>query len=695
MVSAEVGELRAAWLVLQRAAAAIRRRLPQALAIAGLAAAAVLLRLALRPDRYEARGLLQVGLNVDVNQDEDFRFAGTAARAFLSQVELLSSERVFTEALFAAGGAEIPPGRARDEALDDWKDHVTVRPVRNTFLVEVEAWDPVPAQAARRVNALFEVYVRVSNEFLGERYRVQNAQAQRREQDALEALRAADARREAFLTGYGDVAFEPRANALAVRSGELEARAARIDVERASIAAEASLVALNLDPTADEAPEVLLGRLGFLLQAKEIMEPLRDARSALAEVEAGLEPEHPLVQLRRQQLEAQGASLRASVRTLSLGRQEDLRCRAGTLESERAETARLLAELERERFRMTELQSNLERLEREVAYYERELETTRDSQWRAEGRSQIELAAAVLAAAEVPHEPTSPFTPLALGVIALGALALGGLGVIVWDRVDDTLRQDDDLAGADLSVLARIPALAPGQDEGALVQALAADGPPTLSGEAFRLLRTNALHALGGPARPTLLVTSAVPGEGKSIAAASLAAIMARTDGPALLIEADLRRPRLARLLGVEAGVGLAQVLLAQRELADAVAPTSIEGLSLLPAGLSPASNPSDLLGAGALAGILEAARARYRTIIIDTPPALGMADASLLAPRVDGVLFVVRLGHARRRDVLASLAQLRAVGARLAGLVLTGHAEPPAYLPYGMAPLEPDGAAV
>jgi succinoglycan biosynthesis transport protein ExoP len=695
--AAEMGELRAAWSVLRRTTGAMRRRWPQALGIAALALTAVLLRLAIRPDRYEARGLLQVGLNMDVEEGEDFRFAGTATRAFYSQVELLSSERVLTQAMARADGAEVAPGRARDEALELFLDHLSVRPVRNTFLVEVSSWDPVPERSASRINALFDVYVRTSNEFLGERFRVQNALAQRREQDALGALRDAGARRAAFLERHGEVSFEARGTALAVRSGELEARAARVDVERSTIAAEASMVAANLGPGDDSAsPEVMLGRLGFLLQAKELLAPVQEARSELARAEAELEAGHPLVRLQREVLRAQTDAVRTSLRALSEGRREELSSRAASLAGEHAEVARLLTELERERFRLTELQADHERLVREEAYYERELETTRASQWRTQGRSQVQLAAVILASAEVPREPASPFTPFALATAVLGALALGVLVVAVWDHVDDTLRSDEDVMDATgLPVLARLPALDVRQDERAVLRASADDSQAAAIGEAVRLLRTNTLHALGRPDRVVLLVTSAVPGEGKTLSSAALAAVMARTDGPALLVEGDLRRSRLGPLLGVDARDGLGQVLLGQRELAEAALSTELEGLSLLAAGPATSIRPSDLFTAGALARLVEAARAVFRVVVVDTPPVLGIADTSLLAPHVDGVLLVVRLGRARRRDVQATLTQLRAVHARVAGLVLTGHPERVAYLSYGprTSPLEPGRA--
>lgn len=689
MVSeAETSELREAWLLLWHAGSTLRRRWVQALTISALVAAAILLRLTLRPPSYEARGLLQVGLNVDVDAGDDLRAAGMADRAFHSQVELLKSDRVLTEALFQVSGGPIPPGSTRDDALADYLAHVRITPVRNTFLIEVEGWDREPDRAARRINALFDVYVRISNEFLGERYRLQNELARRRERDIQEALRGADARREAFLARWGEVSFEARAHALEVRSGELEARAARVDVERATVAAETSMIAANLDPDDRASPEVMLGRLGLLLEAKELLEPLHALRAELARAEAVSESDHPGLWSLREQVRAQVDALRTSLRALSEGRREELHHRTIALATEQAQVVRLLEELERERFRLTELQADHERLEREVAYYERELEAARASQWRSEGRSQLQLAAAVLGPAEVPREPSSPFRPLVMALIALGSLSVGAVSVLVWDQVDDTVRAEDDLALSarhGLSVLARIPAHDPGLDEAAL---LGADAQPSATGEAIRLLRTNVLHALDGRERPVLLITSAVAGEGKTLCAAQLALVLARTRGPVLLVEGDLRRPRLGRLFGRQAERGLTQVLLGDCDLAAALVPSGREGLSLLPAGSTPVVSPGDLLTSAALSRLIGEARASFRTVVIDGPPVLGLADASLLASHADAVLHLVRLAHVRRREVEASLEQLRGIGAGLAGVVLNGHQELPAYYPtYGAAP--------
>ncbi len=690
--ASEASELREAWLLLRRAGGALRRRWAQALTIAVVVAAAIVLRLTLRPVTYEARGLLEVGLNVDVDAGDDLRAAGMADRAFHSQVELLQSDRVLTEALFEVAGEPIPPGRARDEALQRFLAHVRIKPLRNTFLVEVEGWDPAPELAARRINALFDVYVRISNDFLGERYRLQNELARRREREVQEALRGADARREAFLARWGEVSFAARSHALAVRSGELEARAARVDVERATVAAATSLLATNLDPDDRASPEVMLGRLGLLLEGKELLEPLHAVRGELARAEATSEPEHPAVWALREQVRAQVDSLRASLRALTEGRREELRHRTIALMTEQAQVVRLLEELERERFRLTELQADHERLEREVAYYERELEATRASQWRAEGRSQLQLAAAVLAPAEVPREPASPFRPLVLALIVLGSLGVGAASVLVWDQLDDTVRGEDDLALAGrsgLAVLARIPTHDPGLDEAALLRSgTAPDARTAPTGEAIRLLRTNVLHALDGRERPVVLVTSAIAGEGKTLCAAQLALVLARAGAPVLLIEGDLRRPRLGRLFDRQTERGLTQVLLGDCELAAAIVPSGHDGLSLLPAGQAPASSPGDLLTSGALARLIAEARASFGTVVIDGPPVLGLADSSLLAAHADAVLHLVRLAHVRRREVDASLEQLRGIGAGPVGVILNGHQELPAYYPtYGAPP--------
>jgi receptor protein-tyrosine kinase len=209
------------------------------------------------------------------------------------------------------------------------------------------------------------------------------------------------------------------------------------------------------------------------------------------------------------------------------------------------------------------------------------------------------------------------------------------------------------------------------------------------------------LTAAGDTMPLVLLVTSARVGEGRSSTAVGLARLHAQSGARTLLIDADLRRPRLQALLGAPGGPGLGDIL--QGKPVD---PASIlhqderTGLELLAAG-DAQGDPTSLLGSAALRWLLAGLRLRYELIVVDAPPLLGVSDARLLASLADLSLLVVRWGGTQRQDVRRALRILEAAGARLAGGVLTmvdtkrqagyGHGDSGRYR-HGRCTLDCDG---
>lgn len=177
--------------------------------------------------------------------------------------------------------------------------------------------------------------------------------------------------------------------------------------------------------------------------------------------------------------------------------------------------------------------------------------------------------------------------------------------------------------------------------------------------EDFRRLRTCILHPPDGGKPPrTILVVSAVSGEGKSFVSAGLAVSLARGLAEyALMIDCDLRRPSLASLFGQADEQGLADYLEYGEELPQLIRKTGMNKLSLIASGQPPA-NPSELLGSERLAAMVADVARRYsdRYIIFDSPPVLRAAETSVLARLVDGVVLVVREGRSRREDVRQAL---------------------------------------
>jgi capsular exopolysaccharide synthesis family protein len=194
--------------------------------------------------------------------------------------------------------------------------------------------------------------------------------------------------------------------------------------------------------------------------------------------------------------------------------------------------------------------------------------------------------------------------------------------------------------------------------------------PRSAAAEAYRTLSTNIrFSSLDRPVR-TLLVTSVGANEGKSIVLANLAITMAEGGRRIVMVDCDLRRPALHTLFGLGDQPGLTTMVL-DESLAPPFQPTSVANVSLVAAGPLP-PNPSELISSERFTRVLSAIGADADVVLLDAPPMSAVADASILATRVDGVLLVVDSGRTRRDAARRATDQLQRVGARLLGAVLT-----------------------
>ncbi|MFC0560835.1 CpsD/CapB family tyrosine-protein kinase [Halalkalibacter alkalisediminis] len=188
--------------------------------------------------------------------------------------------------------------------------------------------------------------------------------------------------------------------------------------------------------------------------------------------------------------------------------------------------------------------------------------------------------------------------------------------------------------------------------------------------EQYRTIRTNIEFSAVDREIKTIVVTSAGPGEGKSTTAANLAIVMAQNGQSVLLLDGDLRKPTAHYTFNVSNMSGLTNVLTKQSDLETTVKETRIQNLSLLPCGPLP-PNPAELLNSRMMGLVLERAQELFDTIIIDTPPVMAVADASILANKCDGTVLVVSSGKTEREDVKKAKELLTKANAKLLGAVL------------------------
>lgn len=262
-------------------------------------------------------------------------------------------------------------------------------------------------------------------------------------------------------------------------------------------------------------------------------------------------------------------------------------------------------------------------------------------------------------------EPVSPNLPLNLVVGGLIGLVLGVLAAILREMFDTSVRST-----AEMSEIAGAPVLAvvPDQPSFSKHPLITDHDAPHGRGEPYRVLRTNLQFVDLDSRRQMFVITSAVPEEGKSVTAVNLAIAMAQSGREVLLIDCDLRKPSVAKLLGLDNAVGLMTAVTGHAPLYDCVQHHS-SGVDVLATGPQP-PNPAEVIDTEAVRAILKQTQVEYDVVIIDAPPLLAVADPAILASIVGGALMVVRHGRTSRENVRQAVHRLRAVDARIFGVI-------------------------
>ncbi|MBD8079771.1 polysaccharide biosynthesis tyrosine autokinase [Cellulosimicrobium arenosum] len=282
----------------------------------------------------------------------------------------------------------------------------------------------------------------------------------------------------------------------------------------------------------------------------------------------------------------------------------------------------------------------------------------------AGGDSPVQIS--TVRTATVPQSPSSPNLRLNLALGLVVGLALGiGLAVL-RELLDTRIRSAADVeAVASAPVLGIIGYEEDAPDHPLIVQ----ESPQALRAEAFRRLRTNLQFLELDQRARTFVMTSALAGEGKTTTSINLAITLADAGQRVVLVDADLRRPSVAKYMGIEGSVGLTTVLIGRVALEDAVQPWGSGTLDVVAAGQVP-PNPSELLGSEAMADLVERLGTDYDVVVIDSPPLLPVTDAAILARRSGGAILVTGAGTVHRQQVEGAVAALETVGARLLGVV-------------------------
>lgn len=663
--------------------AVLRRRrwhflIPTLLVTAGFVAAAYLL-----PPRYRAQALLAVepsATAVEGTPAAQDEFAGQLERATEGVKRRSLLEPVIRH-------FELYPGRegagVAERELEAMRSRITVQ-ARGPSTFSLAFEDRDPERAARVAERLAERLI-------------ENAGAERQERAGstaefvggrLESLRRRIAEREAEIEAYkqrhaGELP-EKDTSLLALldnsqqRVQDNAATIAQLEARRSAVERELSELERHIvtpDPGAERVAE--LERTLSELQMRytdrhpEVIRArreLEDAESAAANGAAPAMPTEPsTVRLRQLELVAERQELE--------GRLDSAYAERGSLHGQAAGYRQRVAAAPRHEVALAAMNRELAVAEEQYQELAEELDGARRAEHLAEARQggyQI---------VESPRVPTEPFAPHRLRIALMGLVVGLGLGAVAGfftEQLDTSVRDVEDVESpTNLPVLAAIPSMARSAvrrlHSGSSLPAMPAlaplDDPHGAAGEQYRILATKLISASGAPRPTTLLVTSAVAGEGKTTTAVNLALALARMmkDEAVLLVDADFARPAVHRLLHLPLGNGLARLLENPDE--DPSRFTRYHhGLYLLEAGESKPRTRSAL--ASPLAQrVFQRLRQRFAYIVVDAPPVLTVAEGLILQRMVDSILLVVRAGKTPRELVRRAVESVDL--SRLAGILL------------------------
>ena len=295
-----------------------------------------------------------------------------------------------------------------------------------------------------------------------------------------------------------------------------------------------------------------------------------------------------------------------------------------------------------------------------------------------------------ISVADFATPPETPIAPRRLTTVlaAMFLSTLFGMGLALFlEYLDDTIHTSEEVESyLQLPALAVIPTIDSMTRRRLLLVGASEDGESKANSEllihmdsrsalaeAYRQLRTSILLSTAGHAPKSLLITSSLPAEGKTTTAVNTAISLAQTGAKVLIIDADMRRPRLHSVFNISNAAGLSTLLsseLSNNDILDTVQYDNDSMLNLLPSGPVP-PNPAELIGSEQMAELLKILQDKFTHVVIDSPPIASFTDGVLIASMVDGVILVVHSGKSSRQVVRRSRQLLQDIGAKIFGVVL------------------------
>ena len=576
-------------------------------------------------------------------------------------------------AFFSADSPELPEApeeierKARSRVITALHEAVVVENVANSRVLSVTATSKDPKLAAAIANTLSDLYLREQLEakfaaterasrWLNERVGTLRRQVEASEQ-AVEEYR----RQHGLTQSENASLIEQQISELSTQLMLAKAKTAE-----AKAKLQQTLALANSDGGADSASEVL---------DSPLIQKMRVDEADVARQAAEMAVEYGLLHPRRISIEAELENIRAKIKgevdkiarslssDLAIARSRE-RALEQSLRSLRDEAAKLNAS-----------QGGLRVLEREAAA-NKELFDTLLSRWKETGeQEELQRAdARVIERADVPREPASPKKGKVMAISFVLSVLAAVLAVFVIEQIDHGFRSTEEVESwLEVNVLGLVPLLdGPALKEDGLPFAYVLKKPVSRFAESLRMLHTGLLLSNVESESMSVLITSAVPGEGKTTIAIALARLAARSGQKVLLIDGDLRTCDVGKQLGLSAGHGLVDLLADRRTpFGEVVQHDGESGLDILTSGRD-IQVLYDLFLSSRMEEVMKALRPNYDLIVVDSPPVLVVSDAQILAQSVDKTVLVVQWRETRRELASLALRKLNEIRSSVAGAVLS-----------------------
>lgn len=608
----------------------------------------------------------------------------TSSRVALAVVAQLGLNHDAAFLMNAPPGVVLPPANASEEAAAQAvRGRIRVEPVKDSRLATVKLEDADPDRAQRVLAAVVDMYISMNLEDA----LASTSQSADWLRNQLEVLKKELESSEMALHEYKEkknilsLALDDQSNMLREEMKQLNDTLTGVRTKREEISARrAELAKVKSDSPSNLPASELLQSSVLQAMRRSYEDAVRDRDGLLG---SGKGKNHPDVLAAQGRIDATREALLSEVRNIQGALDGDL----NVIKRQEAGLAGLFEGARKEAFELNLLEIEYNRLHRSKdnneKLYSLVLERTKEADLSRMLRvNNIRL----IDAATRPGGPVRPQVPLNIGTGMFVGVLLGIVAAMGRAMLDRSVKTPEDVEREiGISFLGLLPEIG---DKKLLTPAYARgrkkpgagfiDGGPELivhnfpmSGiaEASRTIRTNLLFMAPDHPFKTLLVTSAGPSEGKTTVACCIAIAMAQADQKVVLIDCDLRKPRIHRIFRKGSSVGVTTALL-EESIENAVLPTDVPNLSIIPAGPIP-PNPAELFHSERFRRFLEQVQGKFDRVIIDSPPVVAVTDAVVLSTLVDGTMLVVRAFKTPKELARHALRALLDVGAVTAGAVL------------------------